>query len=338
MRLLTALLCCWSALASAQAVTAPAAQVARGSLRGTVADVGGTSIGEAKVVLTISSDSTETIKHETSTDDDGAFSFNDIPAGNFKITVSEDGLATTTVSNILHPDEALTLPQIVMKVAEADTEVEVSMTQAELAEQEVKVEEKQRLVGVLPNFYVTYNWHAQPLNPKQKFELAAHSIVDPTTFLIVGGIAGIQQYQDSFSGFDYGALGYAKRYAADFGNVFFGTLLGGWALPVVFRQDPRYFYKGTGSKRSRFFYALSTAVIAKGDNGKWQPAYASVLGDFGAGAISNLYYPASSRQGVGLTFENGLLNLVGNGIGNVFQEFLLRHMTPTSRKGPPPTP
>lgn len=333
MRLLTTLLCFWSAIACAQAIPAPAGQAVPGSLHGTVADVGGTLIGEAKVVLT-----SGTVLLATTTEDDGSFTFNGVPAGDFKITVSEDGLSTTTVSNTLRPGETLNLPQIMMKLAEADSQVNVSMTQAELAEQEIKVEEKQRLGGVLPNFYVTYNWHAQPLNPTQKFELAAHSIYDPSTFVIVGAIAGIQQYQDSFSGYDYGALGYGKRYAADFGNVLFSTLIGGWALPVVFHQDPRYFYKGTGTKRSRFFYALSTAVIAKGDNGTWQPAYASVLGDFGAGALSNLYYPASNRQGAGLTFENGLLNLVGNGIGNVFQEFLLRHMTPTPHKSTPPTP
>jgi len=113
-----------------------------------------------------------------------------------------------------------------------------------------------------------------------------------------------------------------------------GTLLGGAVLPVVFHQDPRYFYKGTGSVWSRFGYAMATAVIAKGDNGKWQPAYASVLGDVGAGALSNLYYPAGSRNGAALTFENGGLSILFDGAGNVVQEFLLKHLTPKVPKGP----
>ena len=75
-----------------------------------------------------------------------------------------------------------------------------------------------------------------------------------------------------------------------------GGMLGGAVLPVLFHQDPRYFYKGTGTKWHRAWYAIGTSVIARGDNGKWQPAYASVLGDFASGAISNLYYPGDTRN------------------------------------------
>jgi hypothetical protein len=95
-------------------------------------------------------------------------------------------------------------------------------------------------------------------------------------------------------------------------------------LPIWFHQDPRYFYKGVGTKKARFFYALSTAVIARGDNGKWQPAYANLAGDFGAGAIANFYFPASSRQGVGLTFGNAALGILFDGLSNVGQEFFFR--------------
>ena len=85
-----------------------------------------------------------------------------------------------------------------------------------------------------------------------------------------------------------------------------GHSFGNAIFPALLKQDPRYFYKGTGSKKSRFFYAVANAVICKGDNGRWQPNYSSVLGSLAAGGLSNLYYPASSRNGVGLTFENTL--------------------------------
>jgi hypothetical protein len=111
------------------------------------------------------------------------------------------------------------------------------------------------------------------------------------------------------------------------GNLVVGNMLGGAILPMVFHQDPRYFYKGTGSVWSRAGYALSTAVIARGDNGRWQPNYSGILGNFGAGAISNLYYPASSRQGASLTIGNGLLGIAADGVSNVLQEFVLRKLT-----------
>ena len=72
-------------------------------------------------------------------------------------------------------------------------------------------------------------------------------------------------------------------------------------------------------------------MIARGDNGKWQPAYAGILGDFGSGAISNLYYPASNRDGAGLTIEDGLIGVGSNGLANLLQEFLLKRISPGFR-------
>jgi hypothetical protein len=104
-------------------------------------------------------------------------------------------------------------------------------------------------------------------------------------------------------------------------------MLGGAVLPVLFHQDPRYFYMGRGTKWHRAWYAIGTSVIARGDNGKWQPAYAGVLGDFGSGAISNLYYPASNRNGAGLTIENGFLDVASDAVGNLLQEFVLKKLS-----------
>jgi hypothetical protein len=108
-------------------------------------------------------------------------------------------------------------------------------------------------------------------------------------------------------------------------------MIGGAILPSLLKQDPRYFYKGTGSTGSRILYALANAVVCKGDNGHWQPDYSGLLGSLAAGGISNLYYPSSNRSGVGLTFENTLIGIGGSGIGNLFQEFLIRRLTPHAR-------
>ncbi|MHB1744235.1 MAG: carboxypeptidase-like regulatory domain-containing protein, partial [Acidobacteriaceae bacterium] len=93
--------------------------------------------------------------------------------------------------------------------------------------------------------------------------------------------------------------------------------------PSVLHQDPRYFYKGVGSIRSRALYALSTVFICRGDNGRWQPNYSNVLGTFAAGGISNAYYPANDR-GFQLTMENSLIGLAAGGGTALLQEFLIR--------------
>jgi hypothetical protein len=247
--------------------------------------------------------------------------------------VKAAGFAETTATGKLAPGEQQEMPPFALRVAELDTQVD-AISQVALAEQQLKVEEHQRLLGVLPNFYVTYDHNAVPLTARQKYKLEGKLLIDPVNIAVTGILAGVQQERNTFSGYGQGAAGYAKRFGAGYADFAVGTGLGGAVLAVLFHQDPRYFYKGTGSVWRRGSYALATAVIAKGDNGKWQPAYASLLGDFAAGAISNIYYPASDRNGAKLTFENGGLSVLSDGISNVVQEFLLKHLTPGAPKGP----
>ena len=229
---------------------------------------------------------------------------------------------------LLHSGEIYIVPQIALAVATNITEVQVGLTQTEVAEEQIKVEEKQRVLGVIPNFYVSYVPNAAPLTSKQKFKLAWKTVVDPFTFVVVGGAAGVEQAQNHFSGYGQGAQGYGKRFGAGYADTVAGTFIGGAILPSLLKQDPRYFYKGTGSMRSRILYAIANSVICKGDNGRWQTNYSNILGSLAAGGISNLYYPAQDRNGAGLTFENAAIGIGATAIANLFQEFVIRKLTP----------
>jgi hypothetical protein len=338
MRFVFALLCCLPAclIRSAVAQQIPNAPMPAGApvqadglatrtLSGLITDVDGALVPGAKVTLL---EGAATKPRTTVADSNGHFSFSDVAAGPYTLTVTAEGMDPATRQGTLNPDESVELPPITLQVAAASDQVEVSsLTQQEIAEVQIKQEEKQRLVGLVPNFYVSYNWKAAPLTPKQKYKLAVRSIVDPATFVIVGGFAGIEQATNEFSGYGQGWEGYGKRYGAGLADTSIGGMLGGAVFPVLFHQDPRYFYKGTGTVWQRTRYALSTAVIARGDNGKWQPAYAGLLGDFASGAISNLYYPASNRNGAGLTIENGFLAVASDAVGNLLQEFVLKKIS-----------
>jgi hypothetical protein len=196
-----------------------------------------------------------------------------------------------------------------------------------VAEEEIKNQEKQRVFGVFPNFYVSYVPNAAPLNSKQKFQLAWRATIDPVNFVLIGAVAGIQQAQNSFGGYGQGAAGYGRRYGAAYGDFVTGTFIGSALLPSVLKQDPRYFYKGTGSTRSRIMYAIANAVICKGDNGHWQPNYSGILGSLVSGGISNAYYPAKDR-GAALVFENTLVGIGETAAANLLQEFVIRKLTP----------
>ena len=186
----------------------------------------------------------------------------------------------------------------------------------------------------IPNFYVAYDYHAAPLNKRQKFQLAYKTLINPYTNALNAAFAGIEQADDALPGYGQGAAGYFKRFGQQTSDTAIATVLSGAVLPILFRQDPRYFYMGHGTLTHRALYALSTAVIARGDNGKWQPAYASITGEFAAGAISNLYYPKSSRSDGTVALYNGLISTGLDGVGNLIQEFVFKHFTPHAPVSP----
>jgi len=274
------------------------------------------------------------LSQEATSDKDGQFSFAGIAPGPFQLTITSAGFTTQTSTGMLHSGEYYTVPPVALAVAAASSEVQVSLSPVEMAAAEIKDEEKQRVLGVIPNFYVTYNPAAAPLNTKQKFGLAWRATVDPVNFGLVGATAGIQQAANSFSGYGQGAQGYGKRYAASYADLVSSTFIGGAILPSLLKQDPRYFYKGVGTPRGRFFYAIASSFICKGDNGHWQTNYSSLLGSLAAGGISNLYYPATDRDAT-VTFENTLIAIGTTAANNILQEFVIRKLT---RNAPTYTP
>jgi Carboxypeptidase regulatory-like domain len=303
-----------------------------GTIVGTIVDQTGAVVAGARVSLTRISDDKDHDKDQIPTPDvlsgdNGQFSFASVPPGPFQLTITAAGFTSQTASGILHSGESCTVPQIALAVALNITDVEVSLSRIQVAEEQIKDEEKQRVFGFIPNFYVTYDPHPVALTSKQKFELAWKTTIDPVTFAIVGGIAGVQQAQNAFSGYGQGAQGYAKRYGSTYGNLVTGTFIGSAILPSLFKQDPRYFYKGTGTKQSRILYAIANSVICKGDNGHWQTNYSNILGSLAAGAISNLYYPAENRNGAALTFENTAIGIGATAAANLIEEFLMRKLT-----------
>lgn len=296
-----------------------------GSISGTVVDQSGAVVANVKITL-VQPGLAST--REALSDSNGYFLFLDIAPGAFQITYTTSGFATVQASGVLQPGENYIVPQITLAIPSANVNVEVRLPSVEVAEEEVKVEETQRVLGFIPNFYVTYVPNAAPLTTKLKFQLAWKSTIDPFSFVITGAIAGVQQAENDFSGYGQGAAGYARRYGAAYGDFVSGTFIGGALLPSLLKQDPRYFYKGTGSRKSRFFYAIANAVICKGDNGRWQPNYSGIIGGLAAGGISNFYYPAENRNGVSLTFENALIGIGGGAASNIIQEFIVRRFTP----------
>ena len=296
-----------------------------GNISGTILyGTGGVSVG-ANVQLTRKDQS---FSQTVVSDSNGQFSFSSVPPGAFQLKVTAPGLATQVFSGDLRPGQAYLVPPITLGIGTVEESVEVGASAPEIAQEEIREQEKQRIFSVIPNFYVTYLPNATPLNPEQKFELAWKTAIDPVTFVGAGIYAGLEQAGDRYPEYGQGAEGYAKRYGAGYADAVAGIFIGNAILPSLLKQDPRYFYKGTGSTRSRLFYALASSVICKGDNRRWQPNYSFMLGSVAVGGISNLYVPASDRNSLGLVFQNALIRIGQGSLGGVLQEFVIPRLTP----------
>ena len=298
---------------------------AAGVIFGSVTDGDGDLVPGAQVVLTCSGDATE---RTTVTHSDGRFAFPGVPAGAFEMTATAKGMAAGKLSGTLQPGAVFDAPAIRLGAATASTEVTVTPeTEHEIAEEEVRTEEKQRVLGIVPNFFVTYETNPVPLSAKQKYRLGLKVIVDPTRFVFAAAAAGVEQLENTYPGYGTGPAAYGKRYGAILATGTTESILRHSVFPSLFHQDPRYYYKGTGTVWERTKYALGSAVITHGDNGKRQPNYSVILASLSAGALANLYYAPSDRHGAGLTFENGGLAILGEGVGHLVQEFVLRRFT-----------
>jgi len=197
----------------------------------------------------------------------------------------------------------------------------------EKAEEQLKQQEQQRVMGVMATFNTTSNKDALPLSSGQKFRLFFKSSTDPWPFLLAGVVSGIGQADDSYPEWGQGAQGYAKRYGAAYSDAFIGNFFGNALLPSLLREDPRYFQMGTGSATKRFLWAASSTFWCRRDNGHWGPNYANVGGNLIGAAIARAYYPASERT-VSDTITDGITVSVEGIVGAEVIEFwpdLVRH-------------
>jgi len=294
-----------------------------GVIVGTVVDANDDAIPGANVVLespTLQSPRTVV------SNDKGFFEFNDVEPETYHVKISAPGFADWASPEVaLKPGQYVILAVPKVQIATAFTSVTVGYSAEEIATEQVKLEEKQRIFGFIPNFYVSYDQNAAPLTAKLKFQLAAKVSFDPITFVGVGVAAAAEQ-AGNHPDYPQGWKGFGERYGAIYTNGFTDIMIGGAILPSLLHQDPRYFYQGTGTTKSRILHAVSSPFVCRGDNGRPQPNYSTIGGDLASAAISNAYYPASNR-GVGLVLGNFLIGTGQRAAANLAQEFLLRRLT-----------
>jgi len=305
------------------AQSAEPAKTKTGSLLGKVVDPSDDPIPGANVVLRGPSGDRLTAV----TKEDGGFSLEQAQAGvTHQITITAEGFADWNSSITVEPGENKTLPEIKLRILAVQRAVTVSYSEKEVAAQQLKAEEQQRVLGFIPNIYVVYEPHPEPLTARMKFHLAYKSLTSPVFFARTSWWAGVQQARNNPDEWGQGTEGYSKRLGAGFADAFTGSLITNAILPSLLHQDPRYFYQGSGTKWSRARHAMLAPIICKGDNGALQPNYSQWGGSLIGYSISTAYYPGSSRT-AGHVFQTFGIDMGLHVVGSLAQEFIFGKLT-----------
>ena len=210
-----------------------------------------------------------------------------------------------------------------------DTSVKVS--RAEFREDQVTIEEHQRLFGIVPNFYAVYGLNAAPLTTKQKFHLAWKSELDPENLSMLALNAAMEKPNTKKHSRAV-AQHYPTRAAIDWAQEMGGAMFGKVLLSMAFHEDPRFFYRDTASKWSRIWYSVWSDFTTRNDKGSIEPAYSAFASDLVSHASMNLFYKPDQRIPVGTITREILMGRL-SGIGdNLAQEFIFHRFTPKRRR------
>jgi len=298
-----------------------------GSIQGAVVDIDDDPVPNATVALQVPAGNPLTAV----TKDDGTFALHDVTPGiAYQITVTAEGFAEWNSSVTVERGQNKTLTEIKLRIAAVQRAVTVGYSSKEVAVQQFKAEEQQRIFHFLPNLYVTYESHPEPLTARMKFELAYKGLTHPTFFFLEAAWAGIQQAADT-PNWPQGAEGYGKRLGAGLASGSSEMLFSNAILPSLLHQDPRYFYQGSGTKWSRAGHAILAPFVCKGDNGASQPNYSQIGGALISASLANAYYPDSNR-GAGLVFKSFGTDMGIHVALGLAQEFILAKFTSRGKR------
>ncbi len=157
-------------------------------------------------------------------------------------------------------------------------------------------QQTKRILGIFPNFRaVSANVHLPPQTVREKFITATQDSFDYSSIFIPAIVAGYSQATNATPEFHQGAAGYGRylwhTYLDQTSENYFVEFI----VPVVTREDTRYYTLGSGGFWKRTGYSLSRAVVTRSDAGHNTFNISEVVGAGAAAGISNLYYPSGER-------------------------------------------
>jgi hypothetical protein len=158
--------------------------------------------------------------------------------------------------------------------------------------------EDKRILWIIPNYRTSPTLHPyKPLTPREKFKIATEDSFDRGTVALAVLFGAEAQLTKATPAFGQGVEGYARYLGTSYADFVIGDMMTEAIYPVILRQDPRYFRRGTGGAWSRLGYAAGQIFWTHTDSGHTQFNFSEVVGNSTAVAISNAYYPNNRTAG-----------------------------------------
>lgn len=160
-------------------------------------------------------------------------------------------------------------------------------------------------------------WKGLSVGEKLRYDWIHLFDVQNMVFAAMG--AGIDQARERPSEWEEGWGAYGERLAS---HVGYYAVQRSIMFPVqaIDHEDTRYFRSTRTSYQGRVGDALLHTVWRHNDSGGMMPAYSEFLGDYGAAAISRLWWPSNYHKTSSILIAGSDTVLVDAGI-NVFNEF-----------------
>jgi hypothetical protein len=182
-------------------------------------------------------------------------------------------------------------------------------------------QQTKRMFWIIPNFAaVSADTKVPPLTTGEKYALALKGSVDYSSFVWAGMLAGQNMAFRRYPELRNGMAGYSRYYWRAFADQASAAYFTEALVPVITREDPRYFTLGRGGFFHRVGYALSRLVVTKMDSGGTGFNYAEIVGSGMEAGLSNLYYPPEER-GLHNTAVNWAAQLEAASLNNIIREF-----------------
>jgi hypothetical protein len=162
-----------------------------------------------------------------------------------------------------------------------------------------------------------------PMTSRERWDHYAYSLVEPQAIVFLAIQAGLNQARNTPHEWGQGAEGYGRRFGSAYGEHLMASTVSN-AIAFGVHEDNRYF-KSERTGVGRLSYAITSALLARHDDGSRSISFSALAGGAAGAFISRTWQPHSTNSAGNAAVSFGYAIAARAG-ANVVREFLPRRL------------